>query len=70
MASSSGPHHQQKRRTLINYNWKPGQEIMSQIQDTTVLRNATLSKKRAFVETMGIGLASTDMPIPEMLGDG
>jgi hypothetical protein len=29
-----------------------------------------LSRKRAFVETMGIGLASTDIPIPEMLGDG
>jgi len=51
---------------LINYNWKPGHEIMSQIQETMVLRKATLSRKRAIVETMRIGLMSADMPIPEM----
>jgi hypothetical protein len=27
-------------------------------------------KERAIVETMGIGVTSADMPIPEMLGDG
>jgi hypothetical protein len=27
-------------------------------------------KERAIVETMGIGLTSADMTIPEMLGDG
>jgi len=27
-------------------------------------------KERAIVETMGFGLTSTDMPIPEKLGDG
>jgi hypothetical protein len=43
---------------------------MSQIRETTVLRKATLSRKRAIVETMGIRLTSADMPIPEMLGDG
>jgi hypothetical protein len=43
---------------------------MSQIQDTTVLWKATLSRKKAIVETMGIRLPSTDMPIPKILGDG
>ena len=35
-----------------------------------VLWKATLSQKRAIVETKGIGLTSADMPIPDMLGDG
>jgi len=43
---------------------------MSRIRETTVLREATLSRKRAIVQTMGIGLTIADMPIPEVLGDG
>jgi hypothetical protein len=43
---------------------------MSQIQETTVLRKATLSRNRTIVGTMGIGLMSIDMPTPEMLRDG
>jgi len=29
-----------------------------------------ISRNRAIVETMGIGLTSANMPIPAMLGDG
>jgi hypothetical protein len=43
---------------------------MSQIREMTVMRKTTLSKKRAIVEAMGIGLTSANMHIPEMLGDG
>ena len=39
---------------------------MSQIRETTVLRKATLSRRRAIVETIRIGLMSADMHIPEM----
>jgi len=55
-----------KRRILINYNWKLGHQIMPQIRETTVLRNATLSRKGAIIETMRIGLTSAEMHIAEM----
>jgi hypothetical protein len=53
----------------MNYNWKPRQQIMSRIQETTVQGKTTLSRKRGIVETMGIGPTSSDMATPEMIGD-
>ena len=55
---------------ILTWNWKPTQEIRSQIRGITVLWKAALSRKRPTFERMGIELSCADMPIPEILRDG